>query len=91
MDWVLKVPTKIKKSINEMPDQVRLKALALFQDLSSKGPMAPKWPNFSKLGDDKYHCHIKKGRPTYVACWIANKKELFIEVTYAGTHEKAPY
>jgi hypothetical protein len=36
-------------------------------------------------------CHLKKGRPTYVACWTVDKKNKVIEVYYAGTHEKAPY
>lgn len=33
-----------------------------------------------------------KGHPTYVAIWEIMDKEIrLIEVTYAGTHEKAPY
>ncbi|KAF3363225.1 hypothetical protein PHSC3_000243 [Chlamydiales bacterium STE3] len=49
------------------------------------------WPNFSKLKDLLYHCHLEKERPTYVACWRVYKQEKLIEVYYAGTHEKAPY
>jgi hypothetical protein len=45
-----------------------------------------------KGADNEYHCHIEKGRPTYVVCWrIADKNKKNIEVYYAGTHEKAPY
>ncbi|MEM7175777.1 MAG: cytotoxic translational repressor of toxin-antitoxin stability system [Chlamydiota bacterium] len=55
------------------------------------GPEAPSWPHYSKLGRTSYHCHLKRGKPTYVACWRAEKKEKRIEVYYAGTHEKAPY
>jgi hypothetical protein len=37
-------------------------------------------------------CHLKRGRPTYVAMWRELKaEERTIEVIYAGTHEKAPY
>jgi hypothetical protein len=49
-------------------------------------------PNFSALSDNRYHCHLKKGRPTFVAIWEVMDKEIkLIEVIYAGTHEKAPY
>lgn len=35
--------------------------------------------------------HIKKGRPTYVVVWEEVEGEIqLVEVTYAGTHEKAP-
>ena len=45
-----------------------------------------------KKGTDKRHCHLQKGRPTYVCCWeVINKKRKIIEVYYVGTHEKAPY
>jgi hypothetical protein len=38
------------------------------------------------------HCHLRKGRPTYVACWrIIDKKTKQIEVYYVGSHEGAPY
>ena len=48
---------------------------------------------FSKrLSENRHHCHIKKGQPTYVTIWeVTNKRIKLIEVTYAGTHEKAPY
>ena len=50
------------------------------------------WPDFSALSNNRYHCHLKKGHPTYVAIWEVRSKEIrLIEVTYAGTHEKAPY
>jgi hypothetical protein len=41
---------------------------------------------------EKYHCHLKAGRPTYVACWeLIDKKIRILEVYYVGTREKAPY
>lgn len=50
------------------------------------------WPNYSRLPGNRHHCHLKKGRPTYVAVWedVAGKIKV-IEVVYAGTHEKALY
>lgn len=63
----------------------------LVQDLE-RGPKKTNWPNFGKLSDNVYHCHLKKGRPTYVACWVViNEKLKEIEIFYVGTHENAPY
>ncbi len=64
--------------------------------MKDNGPFPGKqWPNFGKLfekKEDKYHCHLIKGRPTYVACWkVVDKNTRQIEVYYVGTHEKAPY
>ena len=55
-------------------------------------PTPEKWPNYGKIGKDMHHCYLKKGQPTYVAVWQVIEKEIrLIEVTYAGTHKKAPY
>lgn len=61
------------------------------EDLELNGYHRNNWPNFGKLKDSIYYCHLEKGRPTYVVCWRVYKKEKLIEVYYAGTHEKAPY
>jgi len=65
----------------------------LVLELEASGPKQHTWPNFGKLSEIEYHCHLKKGRPpTYVACWkVICKNSKIIEVTYVGTHEKAPY
>jgi len=72
-----------------------LRLRLLFMDLATNGPTAKGWPNYSKLQGvkgDKRHCHLQKGKPTYVCCWeVVDKKRKIIEVYYAGTHEKAPY
>ena len=72
-----------------------LKLRFLLIDLATKGPAVPNWPNYGKLQGkkgDKRHCHLQKGKPTYVCCWeVINKKQKVIEVYYVGTHEKAPY
>lgn len=66
--------------------------LLLLKQLKLNGPFRSDWPNYGKLQDEDYHCHLKKGRPTYVSCWrIISKKHKIIEVYYAGTHENAPY
>lgn len=73
-----------RRSINDLIDFLVL-------DLE-RGPKRPDWPNYSKIGDNVYHCHLKKGRPTFVACWaVINEKLREIEIFYVGTHENAPY
>lgn len=90
--WSVKLTSRTAKAISELPEHVRLKMLALIKDLETRGTNQPFWPHYSKLGEDKYHCHIKRGRPTYVVCWrMIDKNKKIIEVYYAGTHEKAPY
>jgi S-adenosylhomocysteine hydrolase len=66
----------------------------LTAEMELLGPVRHNWKNYSKLEGRKlkYHCHIKTGKPAYVAVWeeVDNTVKL-IEVIYAGTHEKAPY
>lgn len=64
----------------------------LVLDLQKNGPYLITWPNYGPLEEDHFHCHLRKGRPTFVACWkIIDKKTRKIEVYYVGTHEGAPY
>lgn len=90
-NWTVGLVGKAKKAFIELPKSTADTFRLLLQDLQLNGPQAYKWPNFSKLRKNIYHCHIEKGRPTYVACWRADKNNKIIEVYYAGTHEKAPY
>lgn len=64
-------------------------------ELEMKGPVLSDWPNFGIIYKNKneryYHCHLRKGRPTFVACWIADEEKNKIEVFYVGSHENAPY
>lgn len=61
-------------------------------EMRLKGPERRDWPNFGKLLKGNYHCHLKKGHPTYVICWeVVDEKKRQIEVCYVGTHEGAPY
>lgn len=67
---------------------------ALVLDLELNGPIATNWPNFGQIKVNKnkiyFHCHVKKGNPTVVACWM-KQKENKLEVFYVGSHENAPY
>jgi hypothetical protein len=65
---------------------------ALMTDIEAGGPVRGDWPNYGKLPHGRHHCHLKKGNPTYVAVWEErDRKVKLVEVTYVGTHEKAPY
>jgi hypothetical protein len=64
----------------------------LAKEIEIMGPVRGNWPNYGKLAPERHHCHLKKGRPTYVAVWEERNREIrLIEVVYVGTHEKAPY
>ena len=92
MAWVVEYTLKARKQLRKLPGVVVDASLALSMDLEDRGPIRGDWPNFSKLGTNKYHCHLKKGQPTYVECWLViDKRKKHIEVYYVGTHEKAAY
>ena len=92
MQWTVTEKRTLNKQIRNLPEKVQNLLIALEKDMEINGPIRGDWPNFSALSHDRYHCHLKKGRPTYVAIWEVRNKEIkLIEVTYAGTHEKAPY
>lgn len=92
MAWTVKLTGKVKKTQSKLPTGVRDIFVLLQRELELFGPARGDWPNYSKLGPLRHHCHLRKGRPTYVAVWEIRKDEIrLIEVTYVGTHEKAPY
>ena len=83
---------KSVKQIKKLPKNIVIALRTLDIEMQIKGPWRNNWKNFSKLALDKYHCHLKKGHPTYVVCWeIISKKNKIMEVYYVGTHEKAKY
>jgi mRNA-degrading endonuclease RelE of RelBE toxin-antitoxin system len=90
--WKVRWTSKARKAVNTLPPAVQTAVWFLIGDLKRKGPVVGNWPNYGKLGKNVHHCHLKKGKPTYVAVWWEVKEEASsIEVTYVGTHEKAPY
>jgi mRNA-degrading endonuclease RelE of RelBE toxin-antitoxin system len=94
MNWTVEIAKKVLRKLNKVPEKVQLALLALTQELEKRGPVQGKWPNYSKLKgrQNQHHCHLVKGKNTYVAVWeVDDKKIKFIEVIYVGTHEKAPY
>jgi mRNA-degrading endonuclease RelE of RelBE toxin-antitoxin system len=92
MNWTVNITRKAGKELNQLPQRVQNKLIALIREIELSGPIRGNWPNYSALTGNRHHCHLKKSRPTYVAVWETKNKEIkIIEVIYAGTHEKAPY
>jgi len=79
---------KIEKAVEKMPKSIQKVFRDLIIDLVAKGPVLSEWPNFSKLSENEYHCHLNYH---WVACWKCEKKSIIIEVYYAGSRENAPY
>ena len=82
------VKKKVCKIIEKAPIAVQILFDELVKDLQAKGPIQNEWPNYSKLSENRFHCHLNY---SYVACWCNEKDSIEIEVYYAGTREKAPY
>jgi hypothetical protein len=86
--YIVSVRKTVKKRIAKAPETVQILFDELIEDLEAKGPIQKQWPNFSSLGKNKYHCHLKH---SWVACWYHDKVSIEIEVYYAGSREHAPY
>jgi len=82
------IKKKVLKNIDKMPKSAQEKLNLLIKDLHNKGPLRTEWPNYSKLDDNLYHCHLSY---KWIACWKYENNKLEIEVYYAGSRENAPY
>ncbi len=92
MIWSVHIRAKLRKRINKLPKKVQTALKALIMEIEALGPVRGNWPNYGKLSGNRHHCHLKKGKPTFVAVWEETDKSIkIVEVIYAGTHEKAPY
>ena len=79
---------RVLRQLERLPLGVQKKLGNLVQDLRVGGPVQTIWPNFNRLSQNKYHCHLSYH---WVACWYHEKGSLRIEVYYAGSRENAPY
>lgn len=97
MNWNVTLTRKTDKQAKKLPNTVRAALFLLMRDLELNGPTTGgSWKNYGKLKGagkaDRRHCHLIKGKPTYVCCWeVIDKHVKLMEVYYAGTHEKSPY
>jgi hypothetical protein len=90
--WIVKLTRRAEKQKEQLPEQVKGVLVFLLHEIARNGPVRGDWPNYGKLGPKQLHCHIRKGRPTYVAVWEEISGEIrLVEITYVGTREKAPY
>lgn len=90
--WKVYLKGKVQKSLKTFPKVARENLLTLIREIELYGLVRDNWPKYGKLSEAVHHCHIKSGRPTYVVVWeVIDKRIKVVEVTYAGTHEKAPY
>ncbi len=87
----VRITKRAEKKINKLPQSIKLILFLLIREIEEYGPIRGNWKNYGKLSKTKHNCHIKAGRPTYVACWEEVEEKYIIEVYYVGTHEKAPY
>jgi len=79
---------KAEKNLKSLPPVVSRKFALLLRELKALGPIRANWQNYSKLGVNKYHCHINYN---WVACWEETETGVKIEVYYVGSRESAPY
>ena len=87
--WHVQIKRKLLRNVESLPENVQLKFAALKVDLESTGPVQTSWQNYSKWGENKYHCHLTHH---YVACWqLVSEMEMVLEVYYVGSRENAPY
>jgi mRNA-degrading endonuclease RelE of RelBE toxin-antitoxin system len=89
MTYKVLVKKSIQKRLRDLPHNIQLKFDALVSVLIDSGASGPHgWYNYSKLGENEYHCHLSYH---YVACWRHEKQTIIIEVYYVGSRENAPY
>lgn len=91
MKWTVTLHRVVQKQLPKLPEKILDTLERLLVDIEFSGPVRGNWLNYSKLADGRHHCHLKRGKPTYVAVWSEDKETVTVEVIYVGTHEKAPY
>ena len=92
MKWNVQITRKAEKQIKQLPEDIQKMIVALILEIELGGPVRGNWPNYGKLDDTRHHCHIRKGKPCYVAVWqVTDATIKLVKVNYVGSHEKAPY
>ncbi len=92
MIWVVRLTVKVRKRLKRLPKGIDEVFQLLLAEMRLSGPVQVDWPHYGKLRENCHHCHLQRGRPTYVAVWrVLSKEDKLIEVSYVGSHEKAHY
>ena len=90
--WQVILSSRAEKQIKRLSVNVKTLLFYLLAEIERTGPIRGNWPNYGKLDETRHHCHIRKGKPCFVAVWeVVDKKINLIEVRYVGTHEGARY
>lgn len=92
MEWTVTFTKRVLKQVRALPTAAQDALRRLLLDIRDAGPVQMGRPNLGKiLGKPGcHHCHIQKGRPTFVVVWCVSG-EHSVEVLYVGTHEGANY
>jgi hypothetical protein len=61
MVWTVLEAKKPAKQKNKLPEKVQALMVTLEKEIEVSGPFPGNWPNYSKLGKDLHHCHMKNG------------------------------
>ena len=88
MKYVVNMSKKLNRVIRQMPRNAQLTLRNLIIDIAEKGPVQPKYHNYSKIGKVTYHCHLAY---SWIACWRCEDGKYIVEGEYVGSREKAPY
>jgi mRNA-degrading endonuclease RelE of RelBE toxin-antitoxin system len=94
MPWTVILSNKATKQAKRLSEDTIACLKFLIKDIQEGGPIIAHWPNFGKISGktECYHCHIKKGRPTFIAVWqVTDRAIKLVEIRYVGTHEGADY
>ena len=82
MVWGVLLTANVRKRLKKLPKSIDEVFQLLLAEMRLSGPVQADWPNYGKLRKDCHHCHLQRGRPTYVAVWrVLSKKDRLIEVT----------
>lgn len=79
MSYTVRLTRQANRQKEKLPEKVKTALLFLLHEIARNGPVRGDWPNYGKLGSKR-------------AVWEEIGGEIrLVELTYVGTHEKAPY
>lgn len=88
MKYIVLLNKKSLKGLSRLPKREQFVLQDLIDAISETGPEQPSFKHYSKLGPNKYHCHLSYH---WVACWQCKNGQCKVEVYYVGSRESAPY
>lgn len=71
--WTVELSRDAEKQYNKLKRNGSKPAITdvinlLIIEMRKEGPYRNNWSNYGPLEEDEFHCHLKRGKPTYVAC-----------------------